>query len=149
MERTFREGSVQCLSKHSIVIVNSNGGRKVYKKIIWDVSRRTLLFPFYMEILSTNVYYLQSETKKDICYVFDLVQPPLTCVQPRTCLLEFVSTVKDGITSLHERKIAHLDIKLENIYFDVNSNMFWYIEVSKLHYLLLSLPIYLIDMGIQ
>ena len=34
MERTFREGSVQCLSKHSIVIVNSNGGRKVYKKII-------------------------------------------------------------------------------------------------------------------
>ena len=82
------------------------------------------MFPFYMEILSTNVYCLQSETKKDICYVFDLVQPPLTCVQPRTCLLEFVSTVKDGITSLHERKIAHLDIRLENIYFDVNSNMF-------------------------
>ena len=63
--------------------------------------------------------------------MFDLVQPPLTCVEARMCLLEFVSTIRDAITSLRERKIAHLDIRLENICFDVNSSKALLIDVDR------------------
>ena len=64
-------------------------------------------------------------------FVFD---PSQRCVQARTCLLEFVSTVKDAITSLHEKKIVHLDIRLENICFDVNSLKALLIDCSIIHY---------------
>ena len=109
---TFGEGSVQCFSGYSVVIIN-NAAKKVFKKSFEN---------------SARLYELLREPPLDQCilpkdvnnryFEFDLVKPPLKCEEAKDCLIQFSSSVKDALASIHEREITHLDIRLENICYD-------------------------------
>ena len=128
VEQTFGEGSVQCFSGLSIVIINSNN-KKVYKKSFETSAGERLSNLLQADPIDQCV--LPTGRTEEGYYVFDLVHSPLTHVQAKTCLILFASTVKDAITSIHQRRIAHLDIRLENICFDVNSSKALLIDFDR------------------
>ena len=142
VEQKFGEGSVQCYSGLSIVIINGNN-KKVYKKSFEMSAGERLSNLLHADPIDQCV--LPTARTGDGFYVFDLVHSPLTHVQAKTCLILFASTVKDAITSIHQRQIAHLDIKLENVCYDVNLSKALLIDFDRSveSTLFLSSPIYL------
>ena len=142
VEQKFGQGSVQCYSGLSIVIINSNT-KKVYKKSFEMLAGERLLSLLYADPIDQCV--LPTARTRDGFYVFDLVHSPLTHGEAKTCLILFAISVKDAITSIHHRKIAHLDIRLENICYDVNLSKALLIDFDRSveEALFLSNPAYL------
>ena len=55
-------------------------------------------------------------------FMYDYVfWPPLKVDQVRACLGDFVMKVARSVSQLHAHSLAHLDLRIENIYFDKDS----------------------------
>ena len=78
MERTFGEGHVQCISKLSIVFVNTNG--KLYKKLFEILAGEQLSSLLHGDPI--DQYLLPTDLNKKGYFVFD---PLLTHKSEHAC----------------------------------------------------------------
>lgn len=116
----FGEGAYQIQTGASIVVY-SPCRNKVYK---YPLSHRK------SENLKTlinkcNISYTslpQSEELVGECffYVFNALQLPISRKDAKIIFFPFVEQIVRALTELHQNKIAHLDIRLENICFSDN-----------------------------
>ena len=126
--KKFGEGSVQCLSGYSVVVIN-NLTKTVYKNSFESCATERLFELLTAAPLDQCV--LPKKVHDQRYFEFDLVNRPLTCAEARYYLILFASSVKDALASIHQREIAHLDIRLENICFDETCSKALLIDLDR------------------
>ena len=119
--RSFGEGSIQEPARNSIIVRNETW---VYKKPFWLTDDQQLDLCVALQAPHTIDHYAikleVTELRQTKFYRYRNVRyDPLSDTEVLTCLRDFYSGVHDALEKVHnELKLAHMDIRLNNICFD-------------------------------
>ncbi len=117
VENNFGVGAMQIQSGDSIVIVSS-GREFVYKKPMNNGEEKRLMFLLFVQHTPhPNIGFPNDVLRIDdnVFFRFDEYFPPATVPMIHEKCVWYIRSLVNLVMSLHERNLAHLDIRRENI----------------------------------
>ena len=119
----FGEGAIQLESKNSILIHSQT---KAYKIPLWENERNKMNLASVLIINSASSHHVVNLVETEIhglfcCFVYDwLPYYPMVREEAQQCIGQLFTEIRSAINKLHcVQKLAHLDIRLDNICFNV------------------------------
>ena len=111
----------QYSSARSIVLNVSAASYKYVMKFV-DAKTYTILQRLKQEICHDSVLhyikqYYQATDSPLIALIYDVLIQPLTVMEAKNCLIDFITLLRTTLQSVHDIGFEHCDLRLENICF--------------------------------